>query len=220
MADTDLLIVGAGLAGLPIAIACASAGWQVTLLDRNAKVEPIPTDPLHAPQRGFFGAVRLRAQELDVAALGYVVENRQWVASLMQAVMAHPSIKVKSGAAIESVSVNHDECVTATLNTSETISARLLIASDGVNSRVRDLVGIGDKHVDYEQSALLTTIRTSEPHHGCAFERFTSQGPLALLPRPNNTMSVVWCLDSNHSEPVKALDNNEILNQLQSLNSS
>jgi len=249
MADTDLLILGAGLTGLPVALAAAQAGWQVTLVDHaetpdnvvhdeldqrctavgNASVSLLerwgvwavlsddaePIQQVHISQRGYFGSVRLRAEELNVGNLGYVVENRAWTAALNQVASDHPNVRDIRGVTIESLQNTSTELVIATLSSGESISAKLLIAVDGVNSRVRDLVGIGNTHTDYEQSALLSTVRLSKAHNACAYERFTSAGPLALLPRPNNTMSVVWCLDAQQAHQFADYSDAKLLSELQ-----
>ncbi len=256
MSDTDVLIVGAGLAGLPIAMACAQAGWRVVIVDQSARADAVPTDPLdqrctaigsstvgllqrwgvwqaiekdaqsiqqvHVSQRGFLGSVRLRADELGVPALGYVIENRQWVSALTDCVTQLPNITVHRGEVVASVSeVSSEgseahEVISVGLESGERLNTRLLIAADGVNSRVRDLVGIGDEHVDYEQCALMSTVQVSEPHGALAVERFTRSGPLAMLPRPGNVMSVVWCLDPADAKTKASQSDEELLASLQS----
>lgn len=249
MADTDLLIIGAGLAGLPIAIACAQAGWRVTVVDKNKQLEGCPTDPLdqrctaigcasenllrawgvwnivahdaqaiehvHVSQRGYLGAVRLSAEELGVPALGYVIENRRWVAALTEHL--DDSITLLRGESIVSVSEETDDVVSVGLTSGKAITTRLLIGADGVNSRVRDLVGVGDEHVDYEQCAVMSTVEMSQPHLSQAFERFTASGPLALLPRQDNVMSLVWCMSPNDAKGIDEADDETVIEQLQSL---
>jgi len=246
---SDLVIIGAGLAGLPIALACAQAGWRVHLIDQNAEQDELPSDPLdqrctaigqategllrrwalwshvvdhaepihqvHVSQRGHFGAVRLRAEELGVPALGHVIENRHWVRALSAMADTHPNIRLQRGVSITALDASAHTEVTITLDSGAAITARLLIAVDGENSRVRDLTGVGDQHIDYEQCALLTTVQISAPHNGCAFERFTATGPLALLPRPNQTMSVVWCLDAKDAQSLRDASAEHCLAQLQ-----
>jgi len=170
---------------------------------------------VHVSQRGHFGAVRLCASELGVSCLGYVIENRCWTRALSELAQAHDNIQSVRGVTIASISDKADDCVTATLSSGDVLSAKLVLAVDGVNSRVRDLVGIGDTHVDYEQSALLTTVRLAGKHNACAYERFTPDGPLALLPRPNNTMSVVWCADVDTVVTLSKLSDSKLLSALQ-----
>ncbi|WP_051540838.1 ubiquinone biosynthesis hydroxylase [Ahrensia sp. 13_GOM-1096m] len=73
-----------------------------------------------------------------------------------------------------------------------TISAKLLIACDGVNSRLRDMAGIKTVHWDYGQSGIVATIAHERDHEGRAEEHFLPAGPFAILPLTNNRSSIVW----------------------------
>ena len=78
-----------------------------------------------------------------------------------------------------------------------TLSTRLLVAADGVKSRLRDLAGIGTVHWDYGQSGIVCTVEHERPHGGRAEEHFLPSGPFAILPlKPGengaNRSSIVW----------------------------
>lgn len=73
-----------------------------------------------------------------------------------------------------------------------TLSARLLVAADGVRSKLRDLAGIRTVHWDYHQSGIVTTVKHERPHNGRAEEHFLPAGPFAILPLPGNRSSLVW----------------------------
>ncbi len=72
------------------------------------------------------------------------------------------------------------------------VSARLLIACDGVKSRLRDMAGIKTLHWDYGQSGIVCTVKHERPHNGRAEEHFLPAGPFATLPLPGNRSSIVW----------------------------
>lgn len=74
----------------------------------------------------------------------------------------------------------------------KTLSARLLVAADGVKSRLRDLAGIRTVHWAYGQSGIVTTVKHERPHNGRAEEHFLPAGPFAILPLPGNRSSLVW----------------------------
>jgi 2-octaprenyl-6-methoxyphenol hydroxylase len=70
--------------------------------------------------------------------------------------------------------------------------ARLLVACDGVKSKLRDIAGIKTVHFDYGQSGIVTTVEHERPHEGIAEEHFLPAGPFAILPLPGNRSSLVW----------------------------
>lgn len=74
----------------------------------------------------------------------------------------------------------------------DALSARLLVAADGVRSKLRDLAGIRTVHWDYHQSGIVTTVKHERPHNGRAEEHFLPAGPFAILPLPGNRSSLVW----------------------------
>ena len=73
-----------------------------------------------------------------------------------------------------------------------TLTARLLVAADGVKSRLRDMAGIKTVTWDYGQSGIVCTVAHERPHNGRAEEHFLPAGPFAILPLPGNRSSIVW----------------------------
>jgi len=184
-------------------------------------VEPIATaiDSVHVSHKGYFGATRLRASEHGVAHLGYVVENRHFQQRLQQA------LKFTSVQQFAPVTVTNVQSDSATAivrfktagGALTTVQAKLIIAVDGVSSTVREAMGINATHVDYDQAALLTTVQLEKPHQHTAFERFTSAGPLAMLPSQNQTASVVCCVEPATAAHLKTLGIDEIMQYVQQL---
>jgi len=86
------------------------------------------------------------------------------------------------------------------------VSARLLIACDGVKSRLRDMAGIKTLHWDYGQSGIVCTVKHERPHNGRAEEHFLPAGPFATLPLPGNRSSIVW---SERTEDAERLVNED-----------
>lgn len=92
---------------------------------------------------------------------------------------------------------------------------RLLIGADGGRSFVREHLNIDRQRYDYQQVALIANVKVHEDHQGWAYERFTEQGPIALLPRGQKEFALVWCVHQNAADDIKALSDRDFLAQLQ-----
>jgi 2-octaprenyl-6-methoxyphenol hydroxylase len=102
-----------------------------------------------------------------------------------------------------------------TLNDETLVECDLAVLADGGRSGLREQLGIGIKKRPYNQSALIANITPSEAHNGMAFERFTDDGPMALLPLPENRCALVWTRLGMDAQRLAALDDRSFLNELQ-----
>jgi 2-octaprenyl-6-methoxyphenol hydroxylase len=113
----------------------------------------------------------------------------------------------------------HLEHTVLSLSNSE-ISTKLVLIAEGGQSPSRQLFGLVGETTQYDQTAIIANIITQLPHSNRAFERFTSQGPIALLPmqtQAGNQMSLVWTLDCEKADGVLALEETAFLQKLQKL---
>ncbi|MGZ8227557.1 MAG: 2-octaprenyl-6-methoxyphenyl hydroxylase [Methylococcaceae bacterium] len=171
---------------------------------------------IHISDRGHFGKVRLSAEKENVAALGYVIEARDIETHLANLVQeAHielicPArvVGLMSSANEVNISLKHG-------NESLNISAKLLVGADGGNSTVRKLLNIAQHTTEYGQTALVTTVKSALPNHNTAFERFTSSGPLALLPIDKSHCSVVWTRSNEDADALMLGSEADFLAELQ-----
>ncbi|WP_274627307.1 ubiquinone biosynthesis hydroxylase [Arvimicrobium flavum] len=109
---------------------------------------------------------------------------------------AQLGIDIIEGIAVHGFDVG-PSCVVVHLADGATIDARLLVAADGVNSRLRDMAGIKTVRWEYGQSGIVCTVAHERPHNGRAEEHFFPAGPFAILPLPpdekgGNRSSIVW----------------------------
>jgi 2-octaprenyl-6-methoxyphenol hydroxylase len=99
-----------------------------------------------------------------------------------------------------------DASVALSLSDGTTLEAKLLVACDGVRSKLRDMAGIKTVNWDYGQSGIVATVEHERPHNGCAEEHFLPSGPFAILPLKNNRSSLVWTERTADADRLVAAD--------------
>jgi 2-octaprenyl-6-methoxyphenol hydroxylase len=174
---------------------------------------------IHVSDAGRMGFARLEAREQGIDAFGYVIANRTLGAALWAKLEGAPQLTLRVPAELTDLALSAAGVtlqVRVQDGTSESFSARLVVAADGAHSKVREIAGIAAGVEDYGQVALVTTVASDQPHEGRAFERFTLHGPLALLPLVSGRRAVIWALSSQDAERLLAVGEAEYLGQLQS----
>ncbi|MBM7454819.1 2-octaprenyl-6-methoxyphenol hydroxylase [Oceanisphaera litoralis] len=175
------------------------------------------TTPIHHIQvsdQGHLGQVNIRAEDYPVPALGYVVELHPVGQVLYRQMSRCSSIALLCPARIETLE-QEPEGVMLTLADGRQLAASLLLAADGNRSVVRRQLGLPRRRLDYRQSAIITNVQTAAPHQGRAFERFTREGPIAMLPMGEGRCSLVWCASTERAERLMTLDAEAFMRQLQ-----
>ena len=143
-----------------------------------------PITAIDVSQAGGLGVVQLSAAEQHVPALGYVVSYRA-LSQVLDDALARAGVDVRYGASVRSIDPGREDAAVRFADTSRTESdstlrARLAVVADGTASSVP---GVSRRRHDYGQVAVVATVTLACPHRGVAFERFTREGPIALLPR-------------------------------------
>jgi len=177
-----------------------------------------PVREIHVSDAGRFGTARLRASDLDIAALGYVVSNRHIGAALWERLASQRGLELRVPGAVSEVQFGADHVslhVAADGAAPERITARVVVAADGAASLVRSSSGIGAVVEDYEQVAVVVHVATDSAAQGVAYERFTRTGPLAVLPLHDGRFTVVWTLAPDRAREVLAMDESDFIDALQ-----
>lgn len=176
-----------------------------------------PIHHIHVSNRGHFGAARLDRSESRVDALGYVVENRIVGRLLSELIATHDNIDLITPARLTDISINRSHAVVTYEKDSESrqITAPLVVGADGAMSQLRELLGIGVERREYEQSAIIANVSTEQAHNHVAYERFTDEGPIALLPLDQDRCSLVWTVKPGAVEKILEMEEAEFLSLLQ-----
>ncbi len=150
---------------------------------------------IHISDQGRFGFARIDAAEQGLSAMGYVVANRALGQALWSSVRSTP-LKVFCPAEVVHVDARQDavEIDVQQAGVTTRINTRLVVAADGMRSAVRAAFGVEAEVRDYEQTAVITTILPQRFHEQVAYERFTQDGPLALLPLEGGRCTLVLTL--------------------------
>jgi len=180
-----------------------------------------PIERIHVSSRGHFGSTLLQASDYDWPALGYVVENAWLGNALVQSLYRQGRVEVRSPARVASASVSAGGFALQLEGEEATrLEAALLLVVDGAGSGLREQLGLAITEKPYRQHALVANVVTAQPHGGCAFERFTDQGPLALLPLlpavdGQQRSALVWTLPPEEAARLQQCAPEQFLRTLQ-----
>jgi len=234
---TDVAIVGAGPVGATLATLLGRAGHSVRLLEAKAgpsgdartlalsaashdrmdefgawpAAAATPIRSIHISQRGGPGRTLIEAADQGLAALGYTVAFSALEASLHEAARA-AGVQMDFGAPCAGIELT-DAVARVSLGSGETVEARLLVLADG-GANVARIPGVAFIEKDYGQLAIVASVATDRPHAGRAWERFTPQGPMALLP-VGDRCALVWTAAPGEASRLLALDDRAFLAELQ-----
>lgn len=240
MTDTtfDVAICGAGPAGMALAALLAKRGTpaqRIALVDAKT-LEQASKDPrsialswgsrqileeigawpvaataihqIHVSRRGQFGRSLIDRDEHKLPALGYVLRYGDLVTAL-GAVCQRAGIATLRPARIEAIDEGAD-AVALTIAGAACATAAIVVQAEGGLFSDQESKA---QHRDYQQTAIIAQVRSSRPIAHRAYERFTEQGPLALLPQGED-YSLVWCVRPDTAARLQTLDDAAFLAEL------
>jgi len=180
---------------------------------------------IHVSDAGRFGFARLEAAELGLDAFGFVATNRTLGAALRARLASIPGLHLRMPARCTAAQLHTDHVELHTDGDAAPIRARLAIAADGAKSSLRAAAGLEAATEDYGQVAVVAHAAATRPADGTAYERFTPQGPFAVLPlaggagdgrdHGGSAYGVVWTVASADADRVLAMSDSEYLAALQ-----
>jgi 2-octaprenyl-6-methoxyphenol hydroxylase len=238
----DLLIVGGGPVGMTLALAMRDSSWRTLLIDKRpwaAQAEDpralalshgtrqllqglgvwpekaaTVIDTIHVSQRGGFGRVLMTAREHNLPALGYVTRYKHLSARLQSAAARLPRLQCRDETLLERLEP-HAEGILATMTQkgeTRRYQARLVVHAEGApDNATHNAPEI--QVTDYQQHAIICDVTPDHPHNNRAWERFTPDGPLALLPLEQG-FSVVFTAPPARVDALMALSDADFLRAL------
>jgi 2-octaprenylphenol hydroxylase len=189
-------------------ILCHAGVWDAIIAERVGVYERMLVwDDLE------HNAIEFTAAILGMKNLGHIIENRLIQRTLDANLDSYPNVK-KVQAQVQRLQVE-EQCVYLH-SANECYSAQLVLGADGANSWLRQQVGIAVTEHDYQQQALVATIRAQHEHQRTAMQRFTTTGTVAFLPLDElHTSSIVWASTPAHVQQLLELNATDFCNELE-----
>ncbi len=241
----DILIVGGGLAGAALLLALANTGYRCLLIEAQCFSERISPDfdartlalspasirilqmlnvwpllqahataieAIYVSEQAHFGGTRLYRKNEEL--LGAVLEM-QHINQALHSLLDKDSILAPA----RLINWDNEKHIALVQQGEQTrqIKTRLLVAADGLNSMVRKLLNLPAEVKDYHQVALAANIGLSRSHANSAYERFTSMGPMAILPMSGQRSSLIWAMPPAAGQELMALDDRAFLSRVQTV---
>ena len=236
--DFDIAVCGGGPVGLALALLLVRRGFaasRIAVIDAKP-IELAAKDPraialsygsrqlleeigawpiaadaihdIHVSRRGHFGRTIIDREEFDVPALGYVARYGALVSSLT-ALLGQTAVTSLRPAHVTS-STERADAVEIRFGEGNVITAQFMVQAEGGVFSEQDAKTV---RRDYGQTAIIAQVKVSSPIAHRAFERFTEEGPLALLPQDDG-YAMVWCVRPETASRLQALSDAAFLSEL------
>jgi len=184
---------------------------------RHMQREATAIRRIHVSEQGRFGVARIDAAEQGLDALGYVLPNRVIGAALWEGLSRVSAVETFAPAKVTATGLAGDRRTLRIESDGETceIEARLVVAADGARSLIREQSGVAAEHWEYDQTAIIATVTTQRFHDHVAYERFTPDGPIAVLPLADGRCGIVWTQRPDEAVRLLELPDEPFLVELQ-----
>ena len=177
--------------------------WQRLDMERVQQVEEMRVF-------GDTGAkLNFSAYQLGAPELAFILESRLLQDALWQGLREQSNLTLLQPARCARLAVA-DDAATLTLQDDREVRARLIVGADGRDSWVRQQADMPEVPTPYNQHGLVANFTCSKAHRGIAYQWFTEDGILALLPLPGRRISIVWSVTPEKSAELLALSNEEL----------
>ena len=181
--------------------------WQ-DLSPYTTKIEHV-----HVSQKGYLGMTKLHADEANVPALGYSIQSSNLGQVLWEKAKQLENINIMCPATLQTFTQN-ESTVLVELDVEGNpvqIEAKMIVGADGTGSQVRKVLGLEMQEKSYDAFGVIAQIETEFHPEGWSYERFTEDGPVALLPMHGHFHKAVMVCSTEQVEEIKALDDDAFI---------
>jgi ubiquinone biosynthesis UbiH/UbiF/VisC/COQ6 family hydroxylase len=153
------------------------------------------------------------AYQIGAAELTFILESRLLQQALWDGLQQQDNLTLLNPARCAELSW-HAEAAHLKLQDGREIKAKLVVGADGRDSWVRHQAGMPETPTPYQQHGVVANFSCSKPHHGTAYQWFSPDGILALLPLPDKRISIVWSVSPEKADELLALPHAELCAQV------
>jgi 2-polyprenylphenol 6-hydroxylase len=182
--------------------------WQIVESRQSPQQVVTPIDTMRV-----FGDAESSAEQLPEIRfqqglpLATMIEHRRLMAALYAA-LSSSTARLISGVSVTNLTTGDHNSV-LTLSDGQTLQADLVVAADGRQSQIRRMVGFDVIEKDYESAGVVANFHSEHAHGNAAYQWFSSEGVLALLPLAGNLISIVWSVSRERADSLMALDDGD-----------
>ena len=245
MMHYDIVIVGGGLVGASLALALANSALTIAVIDArgfNPDDERLfalnvhscvflkkiiawdeltkhatPIEHIHVSVKKQFGVVKLHAADINISSLGQVIPAKELEKTIYSQLKNIANVTLLHPALLQSFT-QHIDRVDLNINYNDaplSLSTKFMLAADGTHSTVRKQLNIATRINDYQQTAIVTRTQLKRAHEQTAYERFTENAVIAMLPLQQNTCATIISTDNVNAAKLMALSDAEFTTYLQ-----
>jgi 2-octaprenylphenol hydroxylase len=229
--DYDVIIVGAGIAGLTLAVMLGQHQFSVAILEKKSlpananfqvsaihlagqkllndlDVWPRIKQTSYSAMRNIVawdalggGQIEFDSADINEGQLGFIVENAALEAALYQRLLDFKNVEIHAPAHPEHFALTAAN-VSMSCNARE-MTASLLVGADGANSWVQQQAEMTISKRPYHQEAVVAWVQSTKPHQETGYQNFLATGPLALLPlHAPQQEAFIWSTSSEHASKL------------------
>lgn len=179
----------------------------------QVQADVTPIKKIHVSEQGRFGFTHLNSDDTEYSELGNVVVARSLGHALHKQMSTFENVKLICPAELKHFQRNDSAMILEIKNgdDTKTITAGLLVGADGSRSFVRRMAGINSNEKDFKQTAIVTNVTTQKPNNATAFERFTTHGPVALLPIDKKRSVLVFTVQKENASHYLAMTDEQFI---------
>jgi len=175
--------------------------------ERMAQMRVSPYTDMQVWDAGGKGSIHFSAADIGEPDLGHIVENRVTQLALWERLSKLSNVTLLCPARVSRLEFGTSPNLW--LDDGRSLQTRLIVGADGRDSQVRKLAGIGSRGWDYDQHAIVATVRPQQHHRFTAWQRFMPSGPLALLPILDGRCSIVWSTEPLQAQELMGLEDGD-----------